>query len=331
MALALATSRRPARRQRPRRATGPIAPITVHGEPAGRVVLDGPRPTRRLLEAAAGALAAALSLAVAAGIEHGAARSPRPTSRAELAHGRRLQRSFVSLVPPDVPGYDIATHYEAAREVGGDFFDLFRLRRRGRPLSLVIADVTGKGIAAALLMAFSRPLLHAAIDHTIGPGRRPSSGRTRVLVGERRTSLFITALCARLDVRDRAPAAGQRRPRAARCSSRPTARRRRSSSGPGRSLGAFPELDLPEHRGVAWRPATSCLLYTDGVTDAQAARRRPLRRARPAGGRRARRGAARPRTSSTRSSATLEAFAAGAEPADDITMVALGRRRARLT
>ena len=87
----------------------------------------------------------------------------------ELAHGRRLQRSFVSLVAPDVPGYEMASHYEAAREVGGDFFDLFRLRRRGRPLSVVIADVTGKGIAAALLMAFSRPLLHSAIDQTTGP------------------------------------------------------------------------------------------------------------------------------------------------------------------
>ena len=59
----------------------------------------------------------------------------------ELAQGRRLQRSFVSLTPSDVPGYDIAAHYEAAREVGGDFFDSSG-RRRGRPLSVVIADVT---------------------------------------------------------------------------------------------------------------------------------------------------------------------------------------------
>ena len=117
----------------------------------------------------------------------------------ELALGRRLQRSFVSLVAPEVPGYEVASHYEAAREVGGDFFDLFRLRRRGRPLSVVIADVTGKGIAAALMMAFSRPLLHAAIDQTTGPAA--ALMRTnRILVEERRSSLFITALCARLDL-----------------------------------------------------------------------------------------------------------------------------------
>ena len=133
-----------------------------------------------------------------------AGRRDPPTLRArriddELAHGRLLQRSFVSLVAPDVPGYEVASHYEAAREVGGDFFDLFRLRRRGRPLSVVIADVTGKGIAAALLMAFSRPLLHSAIDQTTGPAA--ALERTnRILVEERRSSLFITALCARLDL-----------------------------------------------------------------------------------------------------------------------------------
>ncbi|MGZ8437989.1 MAG: PP2C family protein-serine/threonine phosphatase, partial [Candidatus Limnocylindrales bacterium] len=115
----------------------------------------------------------------------------------ELAHARRLQRGFVSLVAPDVPGYELASHYEAAREVGGDFFDLFRMRRRGRPLSVVIADVSGKGIAAALLMAFSRPLLHAAVDNTAGPAE--ALERTnRILVQERRSSLFITALCATL-------------------------------------------------------------------------------------------------------------------------------------
>ena len=160
--------------RRPSDATGRSPRSRSHDESAGRVVARRTvGRSRRWLEAAARPLAAALSLAVAAGMRARSGRSPRPTLEAELAHGRRLQRSFVSLVPPDVPGYDIASHYEAAREVGGDFFDLFRLRRRGRPLSIVIADVTGKGIAAALLMAFARPLLHAAIDHTIGPADGP--------------------------------------------------------------------------------------------------------------------------------------------------------------
>ena len=150
-----------------------------------------------MAESLAAALAAAPVTDLAIAAQH-AADARRMDE--ELAQGRRLQRSFVSLTPPDVPGYDIAAHYEAAREVGGDFFDLFRLRRRGRPLSVVIADVTGKGIAAALLMAFVRPLLHAAIDHTTGPA--DALERTnRILVEERRSSLFITALAGRLDLR----------------------------------------------------------------------------------------------------------------------------------
>ena len=48
----------------------------------------------------------------------------------ELAQARLAQRSFVSLRGPVVPGYDLASHYEAAREIGGDFFELFHVQRR---------------------------------------------------------------------------------------------------------------------------------------------------------------------------------------------------------
>jgi hypothetical protein len=49
---------------------------------------------------------------------------------AELALAHRIQRSLVPLTAPNIPGYEIASHYEAAREVGGDFFDVFKLRGR---------------------------------------------------------------------------------------------------------------------------------------------------------------------------------------------------------
>ena len=174
----------------------------------------------------------------------------------------------MSLVAPEVPGYELASHYEAAREVGGDFFDLFRMRRRGRPLSVVIADVSGKGIAAALLMAFSRPLLHAAVDNTAGPAE--ALERTnRILVQERRSSLFITALCATLAL--------------------PTGRLRLANAGheppliipgdgspilpvdvEGPLLGAFGSLGLFEAE-VELGGGDVVLFYTDGVTDARSA------------------------------------------------------------
>jgi sigma-B regulation protein RsbU (phosphoserine phosphatase) len=239
----------------------------------------------------------------------------------ELAHGRRLQRSFVSLVAPDVPGYEVASHYEAAREVGGDFFDLFRLRRRGRPLSVVIADVTGKGIAAALLMAFSRPLLHAAIDHTTGPAA--ALERTnRILVEERRSSLFITALCARLDLPSGHLAvanAGHEPPLVVRADGSPI----ECLAEAGPLIGAFPKIEIPEV-ATDLAPGDVVLFYTDGVTDARD----------PAGDRfeemrlfaaveSARGGTAQDVVDAV--AAAMERFEGPTEPADDVTIVAIRR------
>jgi hypothetical protein len=119
--------------------------------------------------------------------------------KSELAQARLAQRSFVSLRGLVVPGYDLASHYEAAREIGGDFFELFQLHRRRRPVGVVIADVTGKGIGAGMLMAFARPVIHAALDASRGPA--DALERTnRILVDEIRSGLFITAIAGVLDV-----------------------------------------------------------------------------------------------------------------------------------
>src|SRR5439155_23747712 len=62
-----------------------------------------------------------------------------------------------------------------------------------------MADVSGKGISAAVLMAFARPVLRAALDRTGNPAE--ALERTnRILVSERHTGLFVTALCAVLDL-----------------------------------------------------------------------------------------------------------------------------------
>jgi sigma-B regulation protein RsbU (phosphoserine phosphatase) len=281
-----------------------------------------------LARAIADSLAAALA-AVSAGIDRAGAepeaaeRHAASTRRIEeeLAHGRRLQRSFVSLVAPDVPGFEIASHYEAAREIGGDFFDLFRMRRRGRPLSVVIADVTGKGIAAALLMAFSRPLLHAAIDHTAGPAE--ALERTnRILIEERRSSLFITALVARLDVRTghlSVANAGHEPPLIVRAD---------GSSiglllGSGPLVGAFRTLDLPEV-GADLAPGDLVLLYTDGVTDARAANGERFDEWRLLDAVESVRGGTAQEVVDAVSGA-VGGFQGPVEPADDITIVAIRR------
>lgn len=67
----------------------------------------------------------------------------------ELAH--RVQQGLLPKMQPELPGYEIFDFYEAARQVGGDFFGYVPLS--GGRLAVVLADVSGKGVAAALLMA----------------------------------------------------------------------------------------------------------------------------------------------------------------------------------
>lgn len=244
---------------------------------------------------------------------------------AELALARRIQRSFVPLIPPGIPGYELAAHYEAAYEVGGDFFDVFRLRDRSGRLAIVIADVTGKGIAAALLMAFARPLLHAAIDHAVLPAA--ALERTnRILVEERRSSLFITALCAVVELR-------RGTMRIANAGHEPTLLVR-AGGGPieslerfGPLLGAFGRLDLDEET-VEVGPGDLVLFYTDGVTDARA----------PSGERfgdaRLLEVVNRHRSASVQAivdaiATALRDFQADEPPTDDVTVVAIRRNERR--
>ncbi len=67
----------------------------------------------------------------------------------QLAH--RVQQGLLPSCPPEIPGYEVFDFYEAARHVGGDFFGYVPLSD-GR-LAVVLADVSGKGVSAALLMA----------------------------------------------------------------------------------------------------------------------------------------------------------------------------------
>jgi hypothetical protein len=296
----------------------------------GQLIAEGPAVTDRSVAAALEAVAVGLEALADAGPraepvapDAGAVPVPDPRSgiAAELAMSRMQQRSIVSLLAPEIEGYDLASHYEPAREIGGDFFELFRVRRRGEPLGLVIADVAGKGIAAALLMAFARPIIHTAL--TIASGPADALERTnRILVQELRTALFITALVGRLDLRSgrvRLANAGHERPLLVPADGRPIV----SIEGGGPLLGAFDPLGLDETQ-IRLRPGDRLVLYTDGVTDAQG----------PTGERfglerllatleAARTGTAHDLVAAVRDAE--EAFRDGGTCADDVTIVAVGR------
>ncbi|HEY2827482.1 MAG TPA: SpoIIE family protein phosphatase [Pirellulales bacterium] len=93
--------------------------------------------------------------------------------QADLNAARQVQKTLLPTVPPTVEGYQFFDFYEAANEVGGDFYDYIVLRD-GR-VAVVLADVSGKGVAAALVMAklsaevryclASEPTASKAVDH----------------------------------------------------------------------------------------------------------------------------------------------------------------------
>ncbi|HEY6056954.1 MAG TPA: SpoIIE family protein phosphatase, partial [Candidatus Limnocylindrales bacterium] len=87
----------------------------------------------------------------------------------ELEIARRIQLGLMPAATPALPGWDIATAYRAARTVGGDFYDVYELPRRPGTIGVAVADVTGKGITAALMMAFSRAVLRSAAYNGTGP------------------------------------------------------------------------------------------------------------------------------------------------------------------
>jgi sigma-B regulation protein RsbU (phosphoserine phosphatase) len=232
----------------------------------GRVVGRGSGP---IVEAVVASLTNALAALAGTTHDHHPGGSAAHRLEAELALSRRIQRSLIPLTPPELRGFEVATYYEAAREVGGDFFDIFPLRDRAGRAGIVIADVTGKGIAAALLMAFARPLMRSALDQARDPVAAVER-TNRILVEERRSSLFITALAAVLDLRThvlRVANAGHEPPLVV---PGDPARPVRWLTGSGPLLGAFATLGLGPCE-VQLAPGDLVVLYTDGVTDTRAA------------------------------------------------------------
>ena len=77
----------------------------------------------------------------------------------ELAVGRQIQLSMLPKACPIIPGWQIVAVYQAARMVGGDFYDFFELPGAPRRVGMLVADVADKGVPAALFMALSRTVI----------------------------------------------------------------------------------------------------------------------------------------------------------------------------
>ncbi|MCZ7538509.1 MAG: GAF domain-containing protein [Anaerolineae bacterium] len=180
----------------------------------------------------------------------------------ELEVARAIQTSFLPGELPQEPGWEVAAHYRAARQVGGDFYDFFRVDEHR--WAVVVADVADKGVPAALFMVLSRTLLRA-----VGLNRHtPLETLRRVnqlLLHDSRSDLFVTVWYGLWDARSglvQYCSAGHNPPLLVHADGSAEL-----LSARGLALGVLSDIVLSEAE-VTLQPGDLLLAYTDGVTDA---------------------------------------------------------------
>lgn len=181
----------------------------------------------------------------------------------EMKTARRIQADLLPKSPPAVIGYDIAGTSIPATLVGGDYFDFIRIDENR--LGLCLADVSGKGIPAALLMANVQATLRSQAISCSGPRECLARSNDLLLAStdlERYATLFYGVLDTRGHTIEYCNA-GHNPPFVFRKGCRPE----RLEVG-GTVLGCFRASDYSGAR-VAIGPGDVLVMFSDGVTEAQ--------------------------------------------------------------
>lgn len=184
--------------------------------------------------------------------------------RRELSVAHEVQRGFLPVAAPRIPEYDFFEFYEPANQLGGDYYDYIELP--GGRLAVVVADVSGKGISASLLMA----KLSAETRYCLASEPDPAQavGRlNRAFCGSFWEDRFVTMVLAVLDPRrheativnaGHMPPLWRHGPRSVEPVAEEDARL---------PLGVDREVDYVHHT-MRLSPGDALVLYTDGITEA---------------------------------------------------------------
>ena len=181
----------------------------------------------------------------------------------ELDIANQMQQSILPTVFPQSPEYGVFASMEPARNVGGDFYDVIRLDD-GR-IGLAVADVSDKGVPAALMMMSSRTLLKGAAIGNLEPGKVLQEVND-LLNNENEAAMFVTVFYVVYD-----PATGEFT--YANGGHNPPLVIHADGSSDllpltnGIALGVAPGIEY-EQKTVVLAPGDTALLYTDGVTEA---------------------------------------------------------------
>ncbi len=184
---------------------------------------------------------------------------------AELSLAARIQDSTL---PNDFPAFpdrndfDIYASMKPAKEVGGDFYDFFMVD--DDHLALIIADVSGKGVPAALFMTFSMILLHTVVSYGISPAEALKSVNRQITL-QNREDMFVTIWLGILDVRTgriTAANAGHEYP----ALKQPDGHFEIFYDKHGFIIGGLEDVNYTEYE-FTMKPGSKLFLYTDGLPE----------------------------------------------------------------
>jgi serine phosphatase RsbU (regulator of sigma subunit)/predicted ester cyclase len=187
----------------------------------------------------------------------------------ELRVAQRIQQALLPKELPLLDNWEIVPYYQPAREVGGDFYDILTLPD-GR-VGVIIGDVSGKGIAAALVMANTQSVLRAVSQVSATPGELLSQVN-EVLWTYIPTNMFVTCFCGILN-----PESGRftyanagHNPPLRKHGGKPTDLR-----ATGMPLGLMPGMTY-EVKATVLLPGDGVLFYSDGLIEAHNTEREML-------------------------------------------------------
>ena len=180
----------------------------------------------------------------------------------EIQLAREIQQAFLPNNLPEIGNWEIASKWNTARSVGGDFYDAFLLDQNH--LGLVIADVADKGMAAALYMTVTCTLIRSN-SKTFSSPAAVLEKVNEPLNQNSQNGMFVTAVYAVLDLTTGMLTyanAGHNLPLLTRASGSTV----EALPKGGIALGILDKITLTDHR-VQIMPGDCLLLYTDGVTE----------------------------------------------------------------
>jgi serine phosphatase RsbU (regulator of sigma subunit) len=181
----------------------------------------------------------------------------------EMQLAREIQQTFLPQTLPELAGWDLEIRWRTARQVGGDFYDIFELPEER--LGFVVADVADKGMPAALWMTMIRTLLHATLREMDSPPE-VLAYLNHILVPDARSGMFVTMVYGVLNINSGEffyANAGHNPPILLSARSKQV---HRLETG-GVVLGVMDEIVLPGRR-IVLSPSDALILYTDGITEA---------------------------------------------------------------